>query len=53
MNGIVIKGIGIAATIIGFAASSAIDWVDEKKMEKMIEEKVNKALAERGNRKES
>lgn len=45
MSGAVIKGIGIAATAIGMAATFATDWVNEKKMEEKIEEKVNEALA--------
>lgn len=45
MTGAVIKGIGIAATAIGMAATFATDWVNEKKMEEKIEEKVNEALA--------
>lgn len=45
MTGAVIKGIGIAATAIGMAATFATDWVNEKKMEEKIEEKVNEAFA--------
>ena len=48
-SGTVIKGIGIAATAIGMAATFATDWVNEKKMEEKIEEKVNEALSRRDN----
>lgn len=53
MTGAVIKGIGIAATAIGMAATLATDWVNDKKMEEKIEEKVNEALARRENGEES
>ncbi len=52
MSGAVIKGIGIAATVIGLAATFATDWVNEKKMEEKIEEKVNEALSGRDNNNE-
>ncbi|WP_297183050.1 hypothetical protein [uncultured Phocaeicola sp.] len=52
MSGAVIKGIGIAATAIGMAATFATDWVNEKKMEEKIEEKVNEALSRRDNNNE-
>ena len=53
MTGAVIKGIGIAATAIGMAATFATDWVNEKKMEEKIEEKVNEALSRRDDEEES
>lgn len=40
-----IKAIGILATIIGVGATLTTDWVNEKKMDEMIEEKVNEALS--------
>lgn len=43
----VIKGIGIAAAVIGMAATFATDWVNEKKMEEEIEKKVNEAFNKR------
>lgn len=52
MTGAVIKGIGIAATAIGMAATFATDWVNEKKMEEKIEEKVNEALSRREDKEE-
>ena len=46
MNGKLIKVIGLIATVIGMAATLTTDWVNEKKMDEKIEERVNKALAE-------
>lgn len=53
MNRAVIKCIGIAATIIGMGATLITDWVNEKKMDEKIEEKVNEALARKENGRES
>lgn len=39
--------LGIVATAIGFGATALSNWVSDQKMEAQIEEKVNKALAER------
>lgn len=44
-----VKIIGFAATAFGCIATFVTDWVNEKKMDKKIEEKVNEALAERNN----
>lgn len=44
-KGIMIKAIGIAATVIGLGANLVTNWVDEKKMDEMIDKKVNEALA--------
>lgn len=41
----VIEGIGLAATLVGMAATYITGLVNEKKMEEKIEEKVNEALA--------
>ena len=41
-NGKIIKTIGIA-----FGVNILTDWVNEKKMDERIEEKVNEALAKR------
>ena len=38
---------GLAATVIGVAATLVTDWVNEQKMDEKIEEKVNEALAKR------
>lgn len=42
-----IKVLGLAATVIGVAATFVTDWVNEQKMDEKIEEKVNEALAKR------
>jgi hypothetical protein len=47
VNRITIKALGIAAAIVGMGATLLSDWVDEKKTEKIIDEKVNEALAKR------
>lgn len=47
MNSKLIKILGIAATAIGMCATLVTDWVDDKKMDEKIEEKLNKALANR------
>lgn len=46
-NSKVIKAIGIATTVIGAGVSVLSSWVDDKKMEERIEERIDKALAER------
>ena len=53
MPGTVIKAIGIGATVIGMGLEFVNNWVDEKKMEEMIEEKVNEALARNENENEN
>ena len=50
-NGKIIKTIGIAVTVIGFGVNILTDWVNEKKMDERIEEKVNEALAKRDSEK--
>ena len=52
MTGKLIKTIGFAATVIGIGATLITDWVNEKKMEEKIDEKVSKAFAERDNNEE-
>lgn len=42
-----IKVLGLAATVIGVAATLVTDWVNEQKMDEKIEEKVNEALIKR------
>ncbi len=39
-----VKIIGMAATILGLGATLVTDWVNDKKMDAKIEEKVNEAL---------
>ena len=46
INKNLIKGINLAATIIGIGLSLMTTWVSDKKLELEIEEKVAKALAE-------
>lgn len=48
-----IKLIGLAATVIGLGVNLVTDWVNEQKMEEMIEEKVNEALAKNEENEES
>lgn len=43
----VLKGIGLLASAAGLALQLLNAWVDDKKMDEKIEEKVNKALAEK------
>jgi hypothetical protein len=40
----ILKVLGLAATVIGMGATLLTDWVDDKKMDEKIEEKVNAAL---------
>ncbi len=47
MNGKIVKIIGLIATVAGVGVNLLSDWVDEKKMDEKIEEKVNEALAVR------
>lgn len=42
-----IKAIGILATVIGVGVNLVTDWVNEQKMDEMIEEKINEALAQK------
>lgn len=55
MNGKMIKVIGLIATVAGVGVNLLSEWVDEKKMDEKIEEKVNEALAvrDRANEEES
>lgn len=45
MNGKIIKVIGLIATVAGVGVNLVTDWVNEKRMDEKIEEKVNEALA--------
>lgn len=47
MNGKMIKIIGLIATVAGVGVNLLSEWVDEKKMDEKIEEKVNEAFAVR------
>lgn len=50
MNSKMIKGIGMAATIIGISVNLITDWVNEQKVNEKIEEKVDEALSRRDNK---
>lgn len=47
MNGKIVKTIGLLVTVAGVGVNLLSEWVDEKKMDEKIEEKVNEALAVR------
>lgn len=47
MNGKMIKVIGLIATVAGVGVNLLSEWVNEKKINEKIEEKVNEALAVR------
>lgn len=42
-----IKIIGVAVTVIGIGVELLSDWVDERKLDEMIDEKINKAFENR------
>lgn len=42
-----IKIIGMAVTIIGIGVELLSDWVDERKLDEMIDEKINEAFENR------
>lgn len=44
----IIKILGVAATVIGMGATLLTDWVNEKKMDERIAEKVLEAIAKKG-----
>lgn len=45
MNGNTLKNIGRAATVLGIGVGLVSSWVDDRKMDQLVEEKVNDALA--------
>jgi hypothetical protein len=53
MDSKLIKILGIAATAIGMAATLVTDWVNDKKTDEKIEQKVNEAFAKREEEEES
>lgn len=53
MSGTIVKAIGIGATLVGAGATLVTSWVDERKMEEMIDAKVNEALEKREEGEES
>ena len=42
-----IKIIGVAVTVIGIGVELLSDWVDERKLDEMIDEKINEAFENR------
>ncbi len=50
MNSKLIKILGMTATAIGMGATLISEWVNEKKMDKKIEEKVIEALTKMNER---
>lgn len=48
-----VKGIGLAATTVGVGATLVTDWVNDKKMDQKIEDKVNEALLKKKEEEES
>ena len=42
-----IRILGLVASVFGVGASLISDWVNDKKMEEMVDEKVEAALAKR------
>ena len=42
-----IKIIGVAVTVIGIGVELLSDWVDEQKLDEMIDEKINEAFENR------
>lgn len=47
MKGSVIKILGIVASVIGIGANLLSDWVNEKKQDELISEKVDQAIKEK------
>ena len=45
MNHKMIKGIGVAATVISICEGILTDWANEQKMNEKIEKKVDEALS--------
>ena len=44
-NAKLIKILGLVATTVGMGATLLTDWVNEKKMEEKIDERINEKLA--------
>jgi len=45
INGKMVKILGIVATVVGMGATLLTDWVNEKKMDEKISQKITEALA--------
>ena len=48
----IIRIVGMALSAAGIAVTLLTDWVNEKQMEVMIDEKVNEALADKNDEEE-
>lgn len=44
-NAKMVKILGLVATVVGMGATLLTDWVNEKKMEEKIDERINEKLA--------
>lgn len=44
----IIKVLGITATLVGIGATFLTDWVNEKKLDEKVTEKVNEAFTQLG-----
>lgn len=49
MNGSTLKMLSLATTLVGFGGTLLSGWVEDKKLDKKVEDKVNEALAEKEN----
>ena len=45
INAKMVKILGLVATAVGMGATPLTDWVNEKKMEEKIDERINEKLA--------
>jgi len=43
----ILKGIGVALSIVGFVVSVASNWVNDQELDIKIDERINEILAER------
>ena len=48
-----LKGLGLLAAILGLGVNVLSDWVDEQNLDAKIDEKVNKAIEQKGGEEES
>ncbi len=53
LNGKSIRILGLVAAVVSAGSVLLTDWVSEKRMEKMIDEKVDKRLTEKDDDEES
>lgn len=45
INAKMVKILGLVATVVGMGATLLTDWVNNKKMEEKIDERINEKLA--------